>query len=80
MSLFSGDVQTQLLKFVGTIPRDVNPYEALADHIKDGIAPKVPCEHLLLLDSLRSAVLTCRVSLTVSGMVQLYALSGILGA
>ena len=49
MSLFAGDVQAQLLKYIGTIPRDTNPYEALAEYAKDGIAPKVPFSGLVQL-------------------------------
>ncbi|GAA6017797.1 hypothetical protein JCM11491_004622 [Sporobolomyces phaffii] len=43
------DLQKQLLKFVSTIPRDDNPYLALAGYIKDLIVPNVPFSGLLQL-------------------------------
>jgi hypothetical protein len=43
------DLQQQLLRFISTIPRDVNPYHALAEYIKDAIIPNVPFSGLVML-------------------------------
>ncbi|GAA5932189.1 uncharacterized protein JCM15063_001148 [Sporobolomyces koalae] len=44
-----GDLQQQLLRYIATIPKDVNPYLNLADFIKDTIVPRVPQAGLIQL-------------------------------
>ncbi|GAA5953764.1 hypothetical protein JCM3765_006960 [Sporobolomyces pararoseus] len=43
------DLQQQVLKFIATIPKDQNPYVALADYIQDAIVPKIPFSGLVQL-------------------------------
>lgn len=45
----TADLQQQLLKFIATIPKDQNPYIALADYIQDAIVPDIPYSGLVQL-------------------------------
>ncbi|GAA5881468.1 hypothetical protein JCM16303_005665 [Sporobolomyces ruberrimus] len=45
----SADLQADLLRFIATVPRNVDPYHALSDHVKDQFLPAVSNPTLIQL-------------------------------